>query len=135
MALCRQLFVLLLVIISLSSINLVIASRHLLDTPASPALPTFPTVPMPTLPPLPTISTLPNPTLVNPTLPTIPTTLPPMPSLQFPTTMPTIPQVTLPPFQFQPSQQQYPQFLLFQHQFPLSRSFPLPRQLLARKIY
>ena len=90
------------------SLDVCLAARYLLDTPAAPppalGLPTIPSLPKATLPPLPSVPTLPTTTLPPlPTLPTQPTlpksTLPPLPSTQVPTlpTMPTVPKVTLPP--------------------------------------
>ncbi|KAK9109123.1 hypothetical protein Sjap_017183 [Stephania japonica] len=100
----------------LSSIEVSIAARRLLDTPV-PSAPVLPTLPTPTLPQLPATPPLPKPTLPQlptpqaPSLPTIPTapkmTLPPLPSIPLPTlpmptlpnfpTNPAIPQLTLPP--------------------------------------
>uniref|UniRef100_A0A2N9ENY5 Uncharacterized protein n=1 Tax=Fagus sylvatica TaxID=28930 RepID=A0A2N9ENY5_FAGSY len=92
----------LMVTLSLSSIDMSLAARQLLDTPAAPppalTLPTIPSLPKATLPPLPSVPTLPKSTLPPlPTLPTQPTlpktTLPPLPSIP----LPTLPKSTLPP--------------------------------------
>ncbi|XP_044461044.1 protein PELPK1-like [Mangifera indica] len=86
----------LLVALSLSSFDMSLAARHLLDTPVAPppALPTIPPLPKATLPPLPSIPTLPKatlPPLPSTPLPTLPKpTLPPLPNL-------TVPKLTLPP--------------------------------------
>ncbi|KAM3746752.1 hypothetical protein ACB098_06G224700 [Castanea mollissima] len=98
--------------LSLSSIDVSLATRHLLDTPAAlPSvltLPTVPSLPKATLLPLPSVPTLPKATLPPlpstplPTLPTQPTlpkpTLPPLPTNPLPTlpNPPTLPKSTLP---------------------------------------
>ena len=111
MAFSKHCFLLSMIIaFSLSSIDVSLAARYLLDTPAAPppalTLPIIPSLPKATLPPLPSMPTLPKATLPPlpstplPTLPTQPTlpkpTLPPLPSTQVPP-QPTLPTTTLPP--------------------------------------
>jgi hypothetical protein len=62
MASCKLVFMLsLMVTLSLSSIDMSLAARQLLDTPAAPppalTLPTIPSLPKATLPPLPSVPT------------------------------------------------------------------------------
>ncbi|XP_059671092.1 protein PELPK1-like [Cornus florida] len=102
----------LIVVLSLSNIQMGVAGRlHLLQTSptAAPTLPNMPPLPKAVLPPLPAMpkTTLPStqiPSLPNPTLPTMPAipkvTLPPLPATSLPTiptTMPTIPLLSPPP--------------------------------------
>nr|POE60364.1 iga fc receptor [Quercus suber] len=91
----------------LSSINLSLAARNLLQTttPSIPTVPVVPTLPKPT--PLPPLPTLPLPTTIPslPNLPTIPSIpqfnfpqIPNIPSLPtIPTTIPSIPFFSPPP--------------------------------------
>ncbi|KAK7849737.1 protein pelpk2 [Quercus suber] len=92
MAFSKYCFLLSMIIaLSLSSIDVSLATRQLLYTPAAPppalTLPTVPSLPKVTLPPLPSVPTLPK------------ATLPPLPSTPLPTlpTQPTLPKPTLPP--------------------------------------
>ncbi|KAJ0041443.1 hypothetical protein Pint_27680 [Pistacia integerrima] len=97
----------LLVALSLSSFDISLAARHLLDTPAAPppVLPTVPPLPRATLPPLPSLPTLPKatvpplPSTPFPTQPSLPKpTLLPLPPLPIiPTTIPSIPFLSPPP--------------------------------------
>ncbi|ESR39523.1 hypothetical protein CICLE_v10026662mg [Citrus x clementina] len=119
MAALKHCFLLsMLVALSLSSFEMSMAARNLLQAPAGP-LPTLPPMPKVALPPMPSIPTLPQatlpplPTLPNqPTLPKLPTlppmpaapklTLPPLPSNPIPTTIPSIPNIpsTIPTIPF-----------------------------------
>ncbi|TQD91375.1 hypothetical protein C1H46_023054 [Malus baccata] len=97
-------------VLSLSSVRMSQAARHLLDTPAAPPpalpVPTIPSLPKTTLPPLPSVPTLPKTTLPPlPSLPTQPkTTLPPLPSL------PNQPKATLTPT---PSNPLHPEMITY----------------------
>ncbi|KAH9712748.1 GPI ethanolamine phosphate transferase 2 [Citrus sinensis] len=119
MAALKHCFLLsMIVAFSLSSFQMSMAARNLLQAPAGP-LPTLPPMPKVALPPMPSIPTLPQatlpplPTLPNqPTLPKLPTlppmpaapkvTLPPLPSNPIPTTIPSIPNIpsTIPTIPF-----------------------------------
>ncbi|MED6206160.1 hypothetical protein PIB30_024323 [Stylosanthes scabra] len=107
-------------VITLSSMSMSLAARHLLQTSAIPNLPpgiNIPNLPKPTatMPPLPSIPTLPSTQANLPPLPTIPslpqpssslpkraTTFPPLPA-GIPTIPTTVPQMNLPPLPNMPS--------------------------------
>ncbi|TKY59462.1 IgA FC receptor [Spatholobus suberectus] len=84
--------------VSFASMDMALASRHLLQT-TLPPLPTVPTLPQGNVPPLPTAPSLPLPSIPNiPTIPTLPqVTLPPLPTTSLPN-LPSIPTIPSIPF-------------------------------------
>ncbi|KAF9679033.1 hypothetical protein SADUNF_Sadunf07G0098000 [Salix dunnii] len=98
MASCKSFILALFIALTFTSMNVSIASRHLLQVPPlpkipMPPLPSIPNLPQPTLPTLPTLPTT-QPSLPKPTLPPLPSTIP---------AFPTLPKVTLPPLPSMPS--------------------------------